>query len=89
MSFKPHCIHVSEFRLLSRPLLFGKRGILWLIMNYKEIIFESLLDLQKPRRSCLKEESKRIAFPKARPEESSDEDAPSKKTQQKKVSMQL
>ncbi|CAN7947975.1 unnamed protein product, partial [Ixodes hexagonus] len=33
-----------------------------------------------------KKESKRIAFPKARLEESSEEDVPSKKTQQKKVS---
>ncbi|XP_042145014.1 uncharacterized protein LOC121835119 [Ixodes scapularis] len=33
-----------------------------------------------------KKESKRIAFPKARLEESSDDDVPSKKTQQKKVS---
>ncbi|CAN7975588.1 unnamed protein product, partial [Ixodes persulcatus] len=36
-----------------------------------------------------KKESKRIAFPKARLEESSDEDVPSKKTQQKKRQKQL
>ncbi|CAN8002773.1 unnamed protein product [Ixodes pacificus] len=59
-------------------------------MTYKEIIFESLLDLQKPRRSSLKKrESKRIAFPKARLEESSDDNVPSKKTQQKKRQKQL
>lgn len=79
--------------MYGQRVLFGNRGILRLITTYKEIIFESLHDLQKPRRSCLKKkESKSIAYPKAtRPEKSSEEDASSEilKKKKHKVSLQL